>query len=188
MAHCDIVSLHVKQLGIGLIQSSAESRLPNFIAMATLMEQTAIKQEKNTAASGSAAARISSASSGEGSQAGGGGHLQSTPGLPGQEGSYVGEGDPRFVAAEDLQRVQGYIESCLQAYMPQTQVVATLQHHCKIHPSFTATVWQRLEDQNPEFFKMYYLRLKLKDQIVMFNYLLEQQGTRLSASLSPSNA
>lgn len=147
--------------------------------MATLIEHNANLQEGNANgghASGSAAASVSS---GEGSQAGG--HVTTNlsgggAGSGDKEGSYIGEGDPRFVAAEDLQRVQGYIESCLQAYMPQQQVMATLQHHCKVHPSFTATVWQRLKDQNPEFFKMYYLRLKLKDQIVMFNYLLEQQG------------
>lgn len=37
------------------------------------------------------------------------------------------------------------------------------------------TVWQKLEEQNPEFFKAYYTRLKLKKQIVLFNHLLEQQ-------------
>ena len=36
-------------------------------------------------------------------------------------------------------------------------------------------VWQKLEEQNPEFFKAYYTRLKLKKQIVLFNHLLEQQ-------------
>jgi hypothetical protein len=36
-------------------------------------------------------------------------------------------------------------------------------------------VWQKLEEQNPEFFKAYYTRLKLKKQIMLFNHLLEQQ-------------
>ncbi len=36
-------------------------------------------------------------------------------------------------------------------------------------------VWQKLEEQNPEFFKAYYTRLKLKKQILLFNHLLEQQ-------------
>ena len=30
-------------------------------------------------------------------------------------------------------------------------------------------------EQNPDLFRMYAVRLKLKDQIVMFNCLLEQQ-------------
>lgn len=36
-------------------------------------------------------------------------------------------------------------------------------------------MWQKLEEQNPDFFRSYYTRLKLKDQIVMFNHVLEQQ-------------
>jgi hypothetical protein len=37
------------------------------------------------------------------------------------------------------------------------------------------SVWQQLEEQNPEFFKAYYLRLRLKNQITDFNKLLEDQ-------------
>lgn len=55
------------------------------------------------------------------------------------------------------------------------QVVYTLQQQAKIEPGFTQLVWQKLEEQNPDFFKAYYTRLKLKDQIVLFNHLLEQQ-------------
>ena len=56
-----------------------------------------------------------------------------------------------------------------------TQVVYTLQQQAKVEPGFTQLVWQKLEEQNPDFFKAYYTRLKLKDQIVLFNHLLEQQ-------------
>ena len=51
----------------------------------------------------------------------------------------------------------------------------TLQRQAKVEPEFTRLVWQKLEEQNPDFFRMYTMRLKLKDQIAMFNYLLEQQ-------------
>ena len=34
---------------------------------------------------------------------------------------------------------------------------------------------QKLEEQNPDFFRAYYTRLKLKDQVVLFNHLLLQQ-------------
>ena len=57
----------------------------------------------------------------------------------------------------------------------QAQVVSTLQLRAQIEPAFTRLIWQKLEEQNPDFFRMYAVRLKLKDQIVMFNYLLEQQ-------------
>lgn len=36
-------------------------------------------------------------------------------------------------------------------------------------------VWQKLEEENSEFFKAYNVRLKLKKQIIAFNQLLEQQ-------------
>ena len=62
-----------------------------------------------------------------------------------------------------------------QNQMGYLQVVYTLQQQAKVEPGFTQLVWQKLEEQNPDFFKAYYTRLKLKDQIVLFNHLLEQQ-------------
>lgn len=40
-----------------------------------------------------------------------------------------------------------------QLHLNQKEVIHTLQQHSKIEPSFTALVWQKLEEQNPEFFK-----------------------------------
>ena len=65
-------------------------------------------------------------------------------------------------------------EVCIEACCDM-QVVYTLQQQAKVEPGFTQLVWQKLEEQNPDFFKAYYTRLKLKDQIVLFNHLLEQQ-------------
>ncbi|CAD7699647.1 unnamed protein product [Ostreobium quekettii] len=84
-------------------------------------------------------------------------------------------GDGRKVSPSDIQLVQNLIERCLQAYMPKLEVVKTLQEQYNIEPRFTTLVWQQLERENPEFFWAYYLRLKLKDQIVLFNHLLVQQ-------------
>lgn len=39
-----------------------------------------------------------------------------------------------------------------------------------------ASVWQKLEEENQEFFKAYYLRLLLKEQITEFNRLLKEQA------------
>eukprot|EP00959_Pyramimonas_sp_CCMP1952_P345226 7229696-Pyramimonas_sp.AAC.1 len=94
--------------------------------------------------------------------------------------------------------VQNLIERCLQLYMTRRDVVSTLQHQAKIEPGFTSlgavrgkqkattlklqtvcdvfAVWKKLEEQNPEFFRAYYTRLKIKDQIVLFNQLLEQHA------------
>lgn len=40
---------------------------------------------------------------------------------------------------------------------------------------FMSPVWQKLEEENREFFKAYRLRLIVKDQIELFNSLLERQ-------------
>ncbi|XP_051208660.1 uncharacterized protein [Lolium perenne] len=79
------------------------------------------------------------------------------------------------MSGEHVRKVQNLIERCLQLYMSQKEVVHTLSHEAKIEPSFTQLVWQKLEEENPEFFKAYYLRLMLKNQITAFNKLLEDQ-------------
>lgn len=79
------------------------------------------------------------------------------------------------MSGEHVRKVQNLIERCLQLYMSQKEVVHTLSHEAKIEPSFTNLVWQKLEEENPEFFKAYYLRLMLKNQITAFNKLLEDQ-------------
>ena len=63
----------------------------------------------------------------------------------------------------------------LQQYMAKKDVVYALQHQARIEPGFTTLVWQKLEEQNPEFFSAYNVRLKLKEQVILFNHLLEQQ-------------
>lgn len=40
---------------------------------------------------------------------------------------------------------------------------------------FLYSVWQKLEEENAEFFRAYYIRLMLKKQILLFNNLLEHQ-------------
>jgi uncharacterized protein (TIGR01589 family) len=79
------------------------------------------------------------------------------------------------VSPEDIQTVQNLVERCLQLYMARDEVVNVLKSQATIDPGFTQLVWSKLEEQNPDFFKCYYTRLKLKAQIVMFNHLLEQQ-------------
>lgn len=79
------------------------------------------------------------------------------------------------VSHADIELVQNLIERCLQLYMNKGEVVRTLSNRARIEPGFTALVWQKLEEENPEFFRAYYIRLKLKKQIILFNQLLEHQ-------------
>uniref|UniRef100_A0A0D9WTX0 DYW domain-containing protein n=1 Tax=Leersia perrieri TaxID=77586 RepID=A0A0D9WTX0_9ORYZ len=71
--------------------------------------------------------------------------------------------------------VRDLINCCLQLYMDKKEVIDALSHEAKIEPSVTQHVWQKLEENNREFFKAYYLRLMLKNQISTFNKLLEDQ-------------
>jgi hypothetical protein len=50
-----------------------------------------------------------------------------------------------------------------------------LQSQASVDPSFADVVWQKLEEQNPSFFRAYHIQLRLKEQIVAFNYLVTQQ-------------
>ncbi|XP_074571690.1 uncharacterized protein LOC141828210 isoform X2 [Curcuma longa] len=84
-------------------------------------------------------------------------------------------GEVRKVSREDIQLVQNLIERCLQLYMNQKEVIDTLSIQAKIEPSFTQLVWQKLEEENREFFEAYHVRLIVKNQIMVFNKLLEKQ-------------
>lgn len=97
----------------------------------------------------------------------------------------MSSGEVKKVSPQDLQLVQNLIERCLQLYMSQKEVVSTLLHQAKIEPSFTELVWQKLEEENQDFFKAYHLRLILKDQIMKFNKLLQTQA-ELMHQIPPS--
>jgi hypothetical protein len=55
------------------------------------------------------------------------------------------------------------------------KVCVCLQSQAGMDSNFIHLVWQKLEEQNPDFFRAYYTRLKLKDQIILFNHILQQQ-------------
>mmetsp|Transcript_22061 Transcript_22061/g.42048 ORF Transcript_22061/g.42048 Transcript_22061/m.42048 type:complete len:518 (-) Transcript_22061:224-1777(-) len=95
------------------------------------------------------------------------------PGMSTHADSITGNEQGRKISALDIQLVQNLIERCLQLYMTRKDVVSSLQLQAKIEPGFTSLVWQKLEEQNPDFFKAYYTRLKVKDQIELFNTMLE---------------
>lgn len=81
----------------------------------------------------------------------------------------------RNLTVDDIKLVQNLIEHCLQLYMSRKETIDTLSTKAKIEPGFTDIVWKKLEEENPEFFKQYHIRLILKDQIVLYNQLLEKQ-------------
>ncbi|KAB1205015.1 hypothetical protein CJ030_MR7G008330 [Morella rubra] len=72
--------------------------------------------------------------------------------------------------------VQNLIERCLLLYMNKREVMDTLLGCARIESALTAMIFQTLEEQNAEFFKAYYTRMKLIEQIRLFNVLLEKQA------------
>lgn len=103
----------------------------------------------------------------------------------------MSNGDIRKVSRQDIQlirppperysedtlifKVQNLIEQCLLLYMSKKEVVNALFVQEKIEPKITELVWQKLEEENQEFFQAYYLRLLVKEQIMEFNNLLARQ-------------
>ena len=78
------------------------------------------------------------------------------------------------VSWEDIKFVQNLIERCLLQYMTQAEIITALQAQANIDPAFTCLVWEKLLDQNRDFFYLYGIKLRMKDQIVAFNYLVDQ--------------
>ncbi|XP_075488528.1 uncharacterized protein LOC142527570 isoform X2 [Primulina tabacum] len=97
----------------------------------------------------------------------------------------VSSNDNKKVSREDIELVQNLIERCLQLYMNKDVVVKTLLNRARIDPRFTNLVWQKLEEENPNFFRAYYIRLKLKKQIISFNNLLAHQYHMMKYPVSP---
>jgi len=87
----------------------------------------------------------------------------------------------RTVAWEEVQHVQGLIEHCMKEYMTQAEIISLLHAKAGIQPSLTCLVWKKLEDQNKDFFYAYNVMLRVKDQMVAFNYLAEQQTRVMQA-------
>ncbi|KAK8970303.1 hypothetical protein KSP40_PGU003096 [Platanthera guangdongensis] len=102
------------------------------------------------------------------------------------ESNSTSNSDNKKVSREDIEFVQNLIERCLRLYMNRGEVVRTLSTRARIEPGFTTLVWQKLEEENSEFFRAYYTRLKLKKQIIMFNHLLEHQYHLMKYPVSPN--
>ncbi|ETV92488.1 hypothetical protein H310_13177 [Aphanomyces invadans] len=90
--------------------------------------------------------------------------------------------DDSALSWNEILRVQNLIERCLQQSMSKADIVHALQAQANVDPNFTRTVWQKLEEQNPSFFEAYTLHLTLKEQILTFNYLVNQQRENVAAT------
>ncbi|XP_056684275.1 uncharacterized protein [Spinacia oleracea] len=73
--------------------------------------------------------------------------------------------------------VKNLIERCLQLHMSKKEAIDVLLREANVMPSITALLWQRLEEENQEFFEVYHIRLALTEQIKKFNELLKAQAS-----------
>ncbi|KAL2895881.1 putative 29 kDa protein in mitochondrial S-1 DNA [Bienertia sinuspersici] len=101
-------------------------------------------------------------------------------------------GEVRRLSDQEVQVVKNLIERCIQLHMSRKEVVNVLSSEANVTPSITEVLWQRLEDENQEFFEVYHIRLALKEQIQRFNELLKQQAALMgkiqSAGVAPMPA
>ncbi|CAK7324130.1 unnamed protein product [Dovyalis caffra] len=99
-----------------------------------------------------------------------------TPGAPGVDtgSESIANNYNTLALSREIGIVKDLIERCLQLYMNKDEVVKTLLEQARIEPGFTSIVWDRLGQENAEFFKAYHTKLILKEQITMFNELLEK--------------
>ncbi|XP_019191637.1 PREDICTED: uncharacterized protein LOC109186168 isoform X1 [Ipomoea nil] len=58
-------------------------------------------------------------------------------------------------SASYIHMVQHLIEKCLIFHMTKEECMEALSKHANIEPVITATVWNELEKENPEFFAAY---------------------------------
>lgn len=86
----------------------------------------------------------------------------------------------------EIGNVKAMVEKCMQQYMTQAEIIATLQTQAGVQPSVTCLVWQKLEEQNQSFFYSYNAMLRVKDQLSLFNYLVDQQSCVVKASAPPA--
>ncbi|KAK1411031.1 hypothetical protein QVD17_37575 [Tagetes erecta] len=82
----------------------------------------------------------------------------------------------RNVTFDEIDRVKYLIEQCILQYMKKKQVIDVLHQQHNIEPCVTKIIWQHLEKQNKSFFKNYYLRLAVLDQVNKFDYLVEKEA------------
>ncbi|AEE32461.1 Plant protein 1589 of unknown function [Arabidopsis thaliana] len=64
---------------------------------------------------------------------------------------------------------------CIQKYMSLEETMTYMYDHDHIPKHITATIWEHLQRENPNFFKEYNKRCELVRQIVTLNDLLAQQ-------------
>ncbi|CAD5166136.1 unnamed protein product [Musa acuminata subsp. malaccensis] len=78
-------------------------------------------------------------------------------------------------ACRVIDQVKVLIEECLMQYMNKEEVLNDLCTRKGVDRGITETVWEKLVQDNSEFFQQYYAKTMLKKQILCYKYVLEKQ-------------
>ena len=93
------------------------------------------------------------------------------------------------ISQERLAQVQRMIEECLRVYMSLDDICEALRVQHAVDPAQTRAIYAALKHDSPDFFLVYELRLRVKEQIAAFNFvvaqqvLVQQQGAQPAAQL-----
>ncbi|EGC35384.1 hypothetical protein DICPUDRAFT_78940 [Dictyostelium purpureum] len=72
---------------------------------------------------------------------------------------------------EEAAMIQKSIEKCFTLYLTRAEIMLALQNQFNVNPEFSENLLNNVEHNNPDFFKVYYQRLRIKQQIQDFNRL-----------------
>lgn len=67
------------------------------------------------------------------------------------------------------------IEECLRVYMSAEDICEALRVQQDVDAAHTRAIYNSLKSASPEFFEVYELRLRVKEQIAAFNFVVAQQ-------------
>jgi len=79
------------------------------------------------------------------------------------------------ISQQRLIQVQKMIEECLKVYMSVDDICEALRVQHAVEPAHTRSIYAALKENSPEFFVVYELRLRIKEQIAAFNFVVAQQ-------------
>jgi uncharacterized protein (TIGR01589 family) len=85
----------------------------------------------------------------------------------------------RRYSRTEIKVVQSLIESCLRNYLSESDTINELYLKHSLDPAIVSQVWNKLVDQNVEFFRAYVVRLKVKNQMIEFNNLINEQASKM---------
>jgi uncharacterized protein (TIGR01589 family) len=81
----------------------------------------------------------------------------------------------KTLTQERLNQVQRMIEECLRVYMSADDICEALRVQQGVDAAHTRAIYNSLKSASPEFFEVYELRLRVKEQIAAFNFVVAQQ-------------